>query len=475
MNKTAKRIISSVLIFSAFAAIEPANYINLMTEKTYAATYNSSDYALLSSLDTDEGSFDFSSTKSLATGRVKSDIDEVKITAKPKDDNYKVTIDGDEKTGENSETVNLSRGLNTFRVRVEDPSGKKSSVTYSVRITRGSSSSSSNNDSDEDVYLDNITVDGDNISFSQTKNSYNVEVPENADQVRIKANPDDDNYTVTIDGTTVDDSDDYKRWVSLNKGKNVVQIKVEDNYDNDRIYTLNIYRGQKAPKETTEAGQIDEYQDSIYLDELNIYEAGAKLYFKPKVTNYDVNVAEDNDSIVIKAKPEDDDDTVRVNDDKVGSDYNKRVYLQKGKNVIKVKVTNDDYKPSDDDYEQRIYTINVYRGSSNGNSTNQTVTNNNTSSVANNNTNTINKDVKINQWVQNANGTWSYNDALGKPIMNTWSYINGKWYYFNTDGTMKTGWIHNWDGKWYYFYQNGEMAVNAKVDGYTLGYDGAMM
>ena len=35
---------------------------------------------------------------------------------------------------------------------------------------------------------------------------------------------------------------------------------------------------------------------------------------------------------------------------------------------------------------------------------------------------------------------------------------HGKWYYFNPDGSMKTGWLQ--DTKWYYLQDDGSMAIN---------------
>ena len=38
-----------------------------------------------------------------------------------------------------------------------------------------------------------------------------------------------------------------------------------------------------------------------------------------------------------------------------------------------------------------------------------------------------------------------------------WQFINGKWYFFNDVGEMKTGWIQYFD-KWYYCNEsNGDM------------------
>ena len=43
-----------------------------------------------------------------------------------------------------------------------------------------------------------------------------------------------------------------------------------------------------------------------------------------------------------------------------------------------------------------------------------------------------------------------------------WAFIEGKWYYLNSDGSMETGWAFI-EGKWYYLNSDGSMAVS-RVD-----------
>lgn len=40
-----------------------------------------------------------------------------------------------------------------------------------------------------------------------------------------------------------------------------------------------------------------------------------------------------------------------------------------------------------------------------------------------------------------------------------WQELNGKLYYFNTNGTIKTGWLLDTDGRWYYFGDDGSMVT----------------
>lgn len=426
-------------------------------------------------------------------------MEEIELTATPENSNYEVTIDGETKTGEWTKTLDLDRGKNNFRVRVVDPNGDNGPITYSVHITRGSSS---DDDDDEEIYLDNITLSDGDISFLRTKTSYNVNVAESVKEIRIKAEPEDDDTKVKIDGTEVDEDDRYRKTVSLNKGKNKIVIEIEDN----KTYTLNIYRGDTAETNTT--GEIDDSQDDIFLDDIVLEDSAVPLNFKPKVTSYAVDVKEDWEDIIIKAQPEDDENVSRINGDKLDEDskYRKRISLEKGKNVIEIKVSNeDDYDSDDDDeYKERVYTLIIYRGTSEGSAVNQN----------NSNSGSVNKDVKINQWV-NSNGKWQYNDSTGIPLKNTWFfdkssgknyylqadgsmatgwvsnngdwyYLDGSgsmqtgwkqvgysWYYLEAQGKMKTGWFRDVDGKYYYLYPSGAMAYNTTIGGFKLGSNGA--
>jgi hypothetical protein len=89
----------------------------------------------------------------------------------------------------------------------------------------------------------------------------------------------------------------------------------------------------------------------IILDDLIIYNEGSNINFKPKVANYELNIKKACNSIIVKAEPD-----------------------------------------NDDDYEQRVYTINVDRG------VNTNVNNNST-----NNGNSINTTNHSDQWVKDSN------------------------------------------------------------------------
>ncbi|OOM75644.1 DUF4362 domain-containing protein [Clostridium sp. BL-8] len=73
------------------------------------------------------------------------------------------------------------------------------------------------------------------------------------------------------------------------------------------------------------------------------------------------------------------------------------------------------------------------------------------------------------EWKQDNNGWWN---SEGSSWSVGWKEIDGKWYYFDNNGYMKTGWVQD-EGKWYYLYDNGALAQNTTIDGYSLDSNGA--
>ncbi len=71
-------------------------------------------------------------------------------------------------------------------------------------------------------------------------------------------------------------------------------------------------------------------------------------------------------------------------------------------------------------------------------------------------------------WKQNNTGWW-YTQESSYSV--GWEQIDGKWYYFDSNGYMKTGWIND-NGTWYYCWSNGQMAQNCYVGNYYLNNNG---
>ena len=73
------------------------------------------------------------------------------------------------------------------------------------------------------------------------------------------------------------------------------------------------------------------------------------------------------------------------------------------------------------------------------------------------------------EWRQSENGWWY---SQGSSYATGWNQIDGEWYYFDSNGYMKTGWVYD-GGNWYYFYGNGTMAHDCYIGDYYLNSSGA--
>ena len=67
--------------------------------------------------------------------------------------------------------------------------------------------------------------------------------------------------------------------------------------------------------------------------------------------------------------------------------------------------------------------------------------------------------IKKGEWIKTNNGDWWYKHDDGSYTIKDFELIDGKWYYFDYEGYMITGWLHlTSNNQDYYFYSNGEMA-----------------
>lgn len=78
------------------------------------------------------------------------------------------------------------------------------------------------------------------------------------------------------------------------------------------------------------------------------------------------------------------------------------------------------------------------------------------------------------KWVNDSKNNWSWLEDKTKTI--GWKEIDKRWYYFNKNGIMSTGWL-NYNGVWYNLSSSGSMYIGWKnIDGkwYHFKDDGAM-
>lgn len=347
-------------------------------------------------------------------------------------------------------------------------------------------------------------------SLKGSIDKYYAELPENIGKFNIDVD-EEDGYTVEI----TEDGKEYdsKEAISVSKGSSAnVKIKVYDDDDDSLVDTITI-NVTRSGEGSSDSDDDDELYDDIYLDDIKIKSDKEDIdfdYYRSK-TKFSVEVGENVDSVEITAEPDNDDDIVKINGSRVtdDDDYSKNVDLAFGENNIKISVKNHD-----DD--ERKYTLNITRK---GKQTSKT----------SNNTNTMTSDGKIlatgidiadssfydygtnnssyvgyvsktvdakNKWVKNG-VNWQYFDNSGNPLRNKWfKDSDGKWYYFQTNAYMTTGWrfidgswyyfdktgymlsnkwLKDTDGKWYYFTDSGEMAKSTTIDGYRLNAKGQMI
>jgi len=282
MNKNIKRIVAIALAFGTVSAVAPATNVNLLTTKAYAASNDTNTLDSLS-LETTSGStiklysdsgygssnkVDSSDVTDGDTYYAKTSSSTINISKSGPSSTYVKVFKGTSSSTKGksiSSDISLSSGTNTLTVRVYseapgssmryDDDSYVSQYIIKVKYTGSDSSTSSDLTADDygNIYLDRLSVDGNSISLSDSKINYTYNVTNDVTEVAIKAMPADTDYdTITIDGSTVDDSDSYKKTVSLNTGDNKFQIETNNSDDDtDRVYTLTITRGTTSSTTTS--------------------------------------------------------------------------------------------------------------------------------------------------------------------------------------------------------------------------------
>ena len=263
MNKNIKKTIAIALALSFASTLMPS-ILNLGTTAVYAASpsgyitdikletnkddsvnvYTRSSYSSkykLSKLDDD----DKVPTKLYA--EVKRNVKKIKVT----DIDFGTDCDNI-KIYKGSTEINLDEEVSissSVTLKINAYNGTTLKETYSLKIEK------EEDDNKDDIYLDDLslTYDNDDINFNFAKgtSSYNINVNNAVSYVKVCAEPEDDDYTVKINGTSVDDDDDWTKKVSLSSGKNTITVKITDDDDNERQYDLNITKSSTGTSSTS--------------------------------------------------------------------------------------------------------------------------------------------------------------------------------------------------------------------------------
>jgi len=262
-KKNIERTISIALALSLIYTVMPS-ILNFGTTAVYAAS--SSGYITDVNLETNKDKtvnvYTKSSYKSdyklskidgkaptSLYAKVGSNVSKIKVT----DINLGTDCDkvkiykGDTEVDEDEE-VKISSSL-TLKLKAYNGSDLKE--TYSLKVEK----EDSNDNNNDDIYLDDLSLsyDGDDINFNfdKKKSSYDINVKNKVSSVKVEAKPEDSDYTVKINGSKVDDSDDWTDKVLLSEGVNTITVKIKDDDSNDREYTLNITRESSSASSST--------------------------------------------------------------------------------------------------------------------------------------------------------------------------------------------------------------------------------
>ncbi|MVX62887.1 hypothetical protein GKZ28_04110 [Clostridium chromiireducens] len=270
MNKKIKVAAATTLSIIAFSIFQPTKY-SIMATKAYAeaSAYALADKGELKSLDiqSTEGKSldlcdDYDGYKVNLTDEktyyvtLDKNSDGVKIYSESAGDDYVVKIfESDRKNAtphDIGENIPLKSGSNTLYIRtftsesalkraVKNQSINSSDKVYKININKTSVNGSN------DICIEQMILESDlgRVPFSFNKDilSYDITVDEEAYELTIKVKPENEDYTVKIDGLKTTGDDDYKRSLPLKKGQNQIKINITDDADMTRTYTLNVNRG----------------------------------------------------------------------------------------------------------------------------------------------------------------------------------------------------------------------------------------
>lgn len=212
--------------------------------------------------------------------------------------------------------VSLKEGESkTVKISVTAEDGK-ATKTYTLTIRRKTAEEEENS---SEARLSNLGIKPDEYDFSGFKRdtlSYSVEVPNELTEVEVYAETVSSKAKVTGTGK-----------VSLQEGKNTVNVEVTAEDGTKKTYTLEITRKEATATEEP----AEEEQEKLGLSTLTIEGQEISPSFKTSIYEYTLGLKEDLNSLEIKAISNDKDATVEI----IGNED-----LQQGENIITILVTN---------------------------------------------------------------------------------------------------------------------------------------
>ena len=257
MNKNIKRIIAITLALGVFSVVGSARYTNnpLFATEAHASSSDADELTSLE-LETSDGdslslyedsSYDNELSDDLSVGGTyyaKTSSSEVVINSidGADEDNVRIFKSGSSKAYEVGNDISISEATTTIlKVRVYEDSYDADEDYSSSDYNQYTIVVKNTTSTDDDVDLLGLRLNNGYVNFNPSTTSYDVTVPSDATSTMIQAMPKDEDYTVTIDGTTVSKDNNYITTVSLDTDSTTDTIEVVvSNDDDSKTYTLNI-------------------------------------------------------------------------------------------------------------------------------------------------------------------------------------------------------------------------------------------
>lgn len=466
-------------------------------KKTKGSEYDDSsqDSVYLKSLSLSKGDITFTKQRTTYNIKVDSSVSEIRITAKPEDDNSRVRIDGSIVDDDDNyrKTVSLDNGKNEIKIKVTDRDDNQR--VYTLNITRGSSSDSNSNSK---INLRNLELDEGDIEFDENKTSYTVDVDEDVNKIVVTAEPDDEEYLVTVNGSEINSGDDYKKRVSLKKGENTIKVIVKDEVeDKEKTYTITVNRGKGEEDNSSNGSSNVSNENNNSSNTENNSNQGSSSSSQQE--NADSPKGKGWTQVNGDWKYKNDQGTYLTNQWLLNKEegvyyylkedgYRASGWIQEGGNWYLLDkngrmLTGWQYTGGVWYYLESSgamktgwlkidKTVEVKNDSDNKNTTEQNTNQSANTTETNNNENKTEEN-KIQTKVVT---TWYYLETSGA-MKTGWVRVNNKWYYMNKDGAMQTGWVIDNNSK-YYLESSGAMVTGTKnIEGkqYKFSSNGALI
>ena len=374
-----------------------------------------------------------------------------------KDDKYRIFAD-------------LEYGKNILNIDVED-SYDGTTYRYILYVYRGGSNY---------IALDDINIDGRNIGFDPYKRSYNIELDEDDEIIRLNCIPKEGNYSVKVNDTLLGQKNTIRlRFNGVNKYITNITL-IDNDTKKESKYALNFYLGIPV------SPNVEESINSKLKPNQWVLENGRWRYndYKGECLKdtwfYDNNYRKwfyfNSRGYMQTGWLEHDD----------GNTYYLNVHGAMQTGWIK---DNNKWYYLDENGAMRIGWIedkhNWYFLNNKGEMQTGWIIDRGTWYFLNkdgsmktgwiryNNKYYYLKDNGAMQtgWLKYNNEWYYMDDETGAMETGKWIVSGGSWYYINYSGTMRTGWLYK-DDKYYYFNDNGAMNTETKtIDGYTYKFN----